>query len=265
VVLSRTTGAKQKHSISSSCLLTVKLFNGWQSYSPPNALEFGMNTRDPFGHHNPSALSILQSGVSAATDSAVTLSRQTLETSKQVIETGKQALEESGILPDGMSFSLPSNIPSFTSPQRRFEDSRWGSSGTVHGPRSTATGNRASGGVGNGLGGYFKDKDLPLYKDKPFTYASSRRRRPLWRRKRLLVGAVLFFGLIYWLELFSGLGRTGLKWDNRHLKAKDWDGRRERVKEIFVESWEAYERYAWGMSNISIFIRILDCIVNHIP
>ncbi|KAI9776346.1 MAG: mannosyl-oligosaccharide alpha-1,2-mannosidase [Geoglossum umbratile] len=213
-----------------------------------------MNTRDPFGlHHKLSVLSILQTRVSVAADSvgadsAAALSRQTLEASKQAIQTGKQAPEGPGVPPDGMSFSLPNNIPSFTNPQRRFEDSRWGSSGAVHGQRSSAVGNRAVGSAGNGLGGYFKDKDLPLYKDKPFTYASSRRKRSLWRRKRVFAGAMLFLGLLYWLGLFSDMvpKRSGWSKTNQRPKAMDWDGRRERVKEAFIESWEAYESYAWG-------------------
>jgi hypothetical protein len=230
-----------------------------------------MNARDPFGlHHKPSVLSILQTGVSVATDSAAALSRQTIETSKQAIQTGKQALEDPGVPPDGMSFSLPNNIPSFTNPQRRFEDSRWGSSGTVHGQRSSAVGSRAAGSAGNGLGGYFKDKDLPLYKDKPFTYASSRRKRSLWRRKRVFAGAMLFFGLLYWLGLFSDMvpKRSGWSKTKQRPKAMDWDERRERVKEAFIESWGAYESYAWGMSDGSMSTSnspTLDRIANRPP
>ncbi|KAH0556675.1 hypothetical protein GP486_005518 [Trichoglossum hirsutum] len=209
-----------------------------------------MNTRDPFGlHRKSSALSILQAGASAAAKSTVSFSRQTLETSKQAFETGRQALEDSGILPDGMSFSLPHNIPNFADPQRNFEDNRWGSSGTVHGHRSGAVGNRAYTNGRNGTGGYPKGNDLPLYKDKPYAYASSRRKRPLWRRKRVLAGIVLLLGLFYWLELLPSISSKRAMWAkgrSRHSKVLDWNQRRERVREAFTLSWDAYERHAWG-------------------
>jgi endoplasmic reticulum Man9GlcNAc2 1,2-alpha-mannosidase len=222
-----------------------------------------MNTRDPFGLHRKSALSVLQAGVSIAANSAVTLSRQTLETSKQAYETGKQALEESGVLPDGMSFSVPNHVPSFTNPQRRHEDSRWGSSGTL-GPRSAATARSGAGAanVGDRIGGYFKENDLPLYKDKPFTYAASRRHRPLWRRKRVFATAgLLFLGVLYWMGFLSPdkkttkvgqrLAKSGAwSWlKTGESKVVDWDARRERVKEAFILSWDAYEQYAWGTFN----------------
>jgi hypothetical protein len=146
-----------------------------------------------------------------------------------------------------MSFSLPQNVPSFTAPQRQLENSIWGSSGTVHG--------RANG-VGQAAGnGHFIDKELPMYKDKPYNYGGSDRRAPVWRRKpTLALGTLAFLGILYLLRAFSGsdsirpIGK-GNSWS--WLKSKDsgdadWDERRDRVRDAFIVSWDAYEKHAWG-------------------
>ncbi|KAI9839602.1 MAG: hypothetical protein M1819_002228 [Sarea resinae] len=216
----------------------------------------GMNNRDPFNLHRTSAVSILRSSATFAARSAATYSQQALESGQEALEASKKVLGESGILDaDGMSFSIPHNVPSFSNPQRRLEDGVWGSSGRVQGQRNADTTN----GLGDKLGGFFDRRELPMYKDKPYSQAASRRGSYWFRRKRVMVGGLLFlFGIVYWLGLFpsssskpghgSGARKSGWNWLKKAEPAAiDWEGRREQVKQAFKLSWDAYERYAWGM------------------
>ena len=150
-----------------------------------------------------------------------------------------------------MSFSVPKNVPSFQHPQRSLEDHAWGAS---PGPKQRAG---ITNGVGDKIKGYFDNRDvLPSYKDKPY-YAASSRPGPLWRRKRSLAGAVLLFvGFLYWLGVFSRRYETPVKparpksswgWPKKEPEVADWNARRERVKEAFTLSWDAYDQHAWGM------------------
>lgn len=94
-----------------------------------------------------------------------------------------------------------------------------------------------------------------MYKDKPYNYGITSSHRRGWRRKRVIVGGILFIlGALYWLELLPHreskilLGTensSGWNW-LKTTKATDWDGRREEVKAAFVKSWDAYDRHAWG-------------------
>jgi len=156
------------------------------------------------------------------------------------------------------SFSVPRNVPSFSNPQRELENRVWGSSGVT----ARSAGQHHNGGLGSvqdRIGGFFdKSKDLPMYKDKPFSYATSRRRKPLWKRRRLLALIGLFIMSILYLLGFIGnedatgatqRAKKGWSWLQGPEKANeniDWLGRRERVVEAFKLSWDAYERYAWG-------------------
>ena len=151
-----------------------------------------------------------------------------------------------------MSFSLPKNVPSFESSQRSYENVYWGSSGKTR--QNGNTGNR----IGSRIGGLFENNDLPMYKDKPYSYGASRRKTSLLRRKRMWFGFIMFlFGCLAYMEVlspFSGLrnkNRGLWKWftkQERDPVSIDWDARRERVKDAFKLSWDGYERYAWGMS-----------------
>ncbi|KAF3940280.1 hypothetical protein ABW19_dt0209858 [Dactylella cylindrospora] len=175
-----------------------------------------------------------------------------------------------------MAFSIPRNVPSFTNPQRQSEDAYWSSSGSVHSKNAN---------VQNRIGGIFKSAapDLPLYKDKPYyssstsTYGYRRRKRDYILRKRVAIGALILVGLIYWFWSSSGVGDIGGVEDNSETNVgigKDdglkkestgwfrggggisssggkgasakWLERRERVKEVFMLSWDAYSNYAWG-------------------
>ncbi|KAI9789768.1 MAG: mannosyl-oligosaccharide alpha-1,2-mannosidase [Peltula sp. TS41687] len=143
-----------------------------------------------------------------------------------------------------MSFNIPGNVPDFDDPQRRWEDNRWGSSGVGGHARHTTRGTTAAG-AGARIGGFFEKKELPMYKDKPYSYAVSNRHHRPRRRKRIIAGAVLvFLALLYWLgylgpvfdRLRIGVGRRRI----------DWNARREHVKEAFISSWDAYDQHAWG-------------------
>ncbi len=97
-----------------------------------------------------------------------------------------------------------------------------------------------------------------MYKDKP--HYRPRRRRSLWRRKRVfgLVGLVLL-GYFWWIGLLSA-GRVstsnsiqsandGWSWlkPGKLGDSRVWDVRRDKVTEAFRISWDGYEKYAWGM------------------
>jgi mannosyl-oligosaccharide alpha-1,2-mannosidase len=201
-----------------------------------------MNVRDPFDLHRSPAFNIIRG---TARQAAAHVSQRVREAGAQAIEAGTQALETGKqAVEDMSSFSIPKNAPSFTDPQREMENRAWGASGMT--ARSTHV--HTNGGVISGMqdkvGTFFeKNRDLPMYKDKPYSYASSRRRQPLWRKKRVLgIGAVFVVFVLYLLGFFDW------NWKPRAETGPqiDWLGRRERVKEAFTLSWDAYDRYAWG-------------------
>jgi hypothetical protein len=147
-----------------------------------------------------------------------------------------------------MSFSRPHHVPSFDDPQRRYEDALWGNSG-----RSRFTGS-ASNGYGIHLPGS-DSKELPMYKDKPYNYPSSRRRG----RKRIYLAIGLVVALA-WLYYSGWIGRSRDETETRDGKGLwstfssdsrkgpvNWTQRREQVKKAMEISWAGYEKYAWGM------------------
>ncbi|KAI9889053.1 MAG: mannosyl-oligosaccharide alpha-1,2-mannosidase [Vezdaea aestivalis] len=145
-----------------------------------------------------------------------------------------------------MAFSMPRNVPSFNAEQRQIENHLWGSSGRTSGGSNI---------LGDRLNGFFTDPKLPMYKDKPY-YQSAIKRKPLYQRKRGLLFGAVAFGLVLWyLGAFEGRaareryekGKQSLSWLRPGEKGRpDWNRRREMVKGSFVQSWEAYERHAWG-------------------
>lgn len=95
-----------------------------------------------------------------------------------------------------------------------------------------------------------------MYKDKPYGYAPSMRLRPWWRRKKVLgiiTAVVVFF--LYLAGFFSGHPKaktsgSALSWlglSQEKSGQVDWDERRRHVVDAFEVSWDAYERYGWGM------------------
>lgn len=129
-----------------------------------------------------------------------------------------------------MSFSIPKNVPSFDNTQREYENVYWRSSG--HTERNSHAGN----GVGGPIGNYFVNKNLPMYKDKPYAYASSTRSIALYKRKRLWAGVLSIVAIVLLLDYFQ----------SSTVPKIDWERRRESVKDAFKLSWDGYERYAWG-------------------
>ncbi|KAI4158087.1 MAG: hypothetical protein LQ342_007761 [Letrouitia transgressa] len=141
-----------------------------------------------------------------------------------------------------MSYALPRNLNA----HRHREDGSWG--------RAAQNGHTGTS-IGAKLDGYFDKRELPMYKDKPYSYAVSRRNKPLYKRWRFTLGIILLlFTLLYWFGFFSsskttvkGQGRSAWKWLNKPGTAQiDWDDRREKVREAFKLSWDGYEKYAWG-------------------
>lgn len=140
--------------------------------------------------------------------------------------------------------------------QRAHEDSYW----------KTQNGHShdGNGGLGSKLNGYgFGDKrELPMYKDKPYNYAGSKRTTPFYLRWRIASGAILtLLALAYFFGVFSSwtvkpksrsVGKSSWNWLGGQEVAVDWDERREKVKEAFILSWDGYEKYAWGMSGASL-------------
>lgn len=162
-----------------------------------------------------------------------------------------------------MAFARPKNVPSFDAPGRIEEDqfvASWrAKTSTSRGGVGAGTGGILGEGYDK-LGGFLNPNrgTLPMYKDKPYGYLASSRTRPFYRRKSCMAWALfLVLAAAYWLGLFSKGGyeripslRTSdwLKSDSKTAtQPADWLERRERVVEAFELSWDAYERYAWGM------------------
>jgi hypothetical protein len=145
--------------------------------------------------------------VTPAVDSAV-------ESAKEV---AKETIEQ-------MSFSIPKNVPSFTASQRDLENQAWSAR-------------------------FNQQKDLPLYKDKPYYSSSATAKRKTMLRRKRVIAIVVFLVIAAWFfGIFSGdvvKLPTAIKTTNTK-GVVDWDERREKVKEVFLESWQAYERDAWG-------------------
>lgn len=153
-----------------------------------------------------------------------------------------------------MAFNVPRNVPSFQNPQRALEDRLWTASGmTARGSRGHQSGLLDE--VHSRVDGFLGTKSqLPMYKDKPYSYAASRRLRPYWRRKRSLLALVLLVltGL-YFYGAFDDHSKhldpsqwSWLRSPEPPSNKADWGKRRERVKEAFELSWDAYAQYGWG-------------------
>lgn len=156
-----------------------------------------------------------------------------------------------------MAFSVPRHVPSFTDPARQAEDRLWAAATRQRaGPSSGVLG-----GVQDKVGGFLNPdrRSLPMYKDKPYGYGpgGAGRPRPLLRKKRVLgFLTLLVLGFLWFAGFFdehherarAKLGDWGwLSSDTKARSKADWMKRRERVVEAMELSWDAYERYAWGM------------------
>ncbi len=126
---------------------------------------------------------------------------------------------------------------------------------SFHRQNGSATSN---GGISSKLDTFFDKRELPMYKDKPYSYAASRKNAPLYRQWRVVAGAVLtLLALLYWLGIGGSTpperpgGESKSKgsswsWTGSARASVDWHSRREAVKEAFILSWDGYEQYAWG-------------------
>jgi endoplasmic reticulum Man9GlcNAc2 1,2-alpha-mannosidase len=155
-----------------------------------------------------------------------------------------------------MSFQVPSNIPSFSSAQRPYEDGHWRpSKGSGH-----ANGH-AKGNISSKIDEYWREgQQLPMYKDKPH-YPPRRRRGILHQKKRTYGLAILAIITCLWWMGYLGHSQTArenttqkgggawswLRGSPTDGSMVDWKERREKVKEVFTVSWDGYEKYAWGM------------------
>ncbi|KAF8477566.1 glycoside hydrolase [Kalaharituber pfeilii] len=219
--------------------------------------------RDPFAIRSKPPLAILiQKAASASSEAASRI--PTFETIAENTQAKIESLAESGArLAESMAFTIPKNVPSFDSPNRERENQIWSAvTGKAHSPTSVHS--RGGGSIGLGSitgssgGGFFKDKELPMYKDKPYYYTGSYRRRRIWKQRRFWGFMLLVIGVLYWLGMFSrddqegGIKKLqylkGGKWFSKtgEEEAVNWDQRREKVKEAFIVSWEGYEKHAWG-------------------
>ena len=114
-----------------------------------------------------------------------------------------------------------------------------------------------------------------MYKDKPYSYAASRKNTPLYRQWRVVAGGILsLLALLYWLriggstriETPEGLRKgksTSWSWTGSAGAAVDWESRREAVKEAFILSWDGYEQYAWGMFGVGEDCCAFSLLVHH--
>ena len=140
-----------------------------------------------------------------------------------------------------MSFAVPRNVPRFDNAQRAREDEAWSRPSN-------------SNGLGSVFGNFGDQKELPLYKDKPY-YAQGRR-RPLWRRKGTLIGVLIGLVLLWAFLILpwssqrpSGRRQGPSLWSWFSSKTNDaalWQSRRDSVRKAFEQSWGSYRENAWG-------------------
>ena len=70
---------------------------------------------------------------------------------------------------------------------------------------------------------------------------------------------------LYLLGAFSESGSKGVAgkantwaWlNNKESKNVDWNERRDRVRDAFVISWDAYEKHAWGKNVLTQLVLTL--------
>src|SRR5690606_2501797 len=144
-----------------------------------------------------------------------------------------------------MSFQPPKIIPSFTDSRRKRDDAVWSAAGMQSAPFSPS--NTAS--LGNRFASaIYPNRDLPLYKDKPYYSAGTTGRtgRRRIRRKRNLIG-LLVVGIVVWWYCFAGgeeqvvVKSYAESWKERlrggrsgRKEVIDWNQRAEEVKQVFL-------------------------------
>lgn len=118
----------------------------------------------------------------------------------------------------------------------------------------------------NRVGGFFNDRTLPMYKDKPYFQPRRTAQRKRWRPFFVLALCILSFLWIYrssWPSWQSSTpkeptdrGEELWKWAQRlqekgHSEERiDWNDCREKVRDAFIVSFEGYEKEAWGTMSL---------------
>ncbi|KAK9369107.1 glycoside hydrolase [Lipomyces kononenkoae] len=133
-----------------------------------------------------------------------------------------------------MSFSVQQKAPDFSSTARSVEEYVWSKASGVSGAGSGR--NRPT------------SSDLPLYKDKPLNRSLSRRNkwtRSMWISIGIVLGIAMY---MFYRILFPANNERKLSWifGRKGGKAKIWKDRQFQVREAFLESWNGYEKYAFG-------------------
>jgi hypothetical protein len=142
-----------------------------------------------------------------------------------------------------MSFTTPRNVPNFASTTRRHEDVYWSSSG-----RSRHTSSSFNAGLSISPFPFRgRDRELPMYKDKPYS-----RRRRSWR---FWLGLVLVL-LICWLYVVPRLRGGHVEKSTKSASHATWTQRRQDVVVAMQKSWGGYEKYAWGMCSTSVSVNL---------
>ena len=131
-----------------------------------------------------------------------------------------------------MSFSLPQRVPDLNNPNRRsYENWTAVSQNSNNPPRPPPS-------------------SVFTYKDKPYYGGVHPARRKQWYTSKWvfgLVGAFLFFYLMH--RIVPG---TQHDFEEEIMKrpptgmSTEWENQRERVKDVFVYSWNGYVKHAWG-------------------
>ncbi|KAK9318597.1 glycoside hydrolase [Lipomyces starkeyi] len=134
-----------------------------------------------------------------------------------------------------MSFSVQQNAPDFSSAARSVEEYVW----TARGAGFSGTG-----------GGRHRadDSDLPLYKDKPLHQSLSQRNkraRSIWITTGIVFGVVVYM-LYRILSSANNAGKSFWFFGSTGRRGKIWKDQQNQVKEAFLESWNGYEKYAFG-------------------
>lgn len=128
---------------------------------------------------------------------------------------------------------MPSKVPDFKSAVRGAENQLWQAA--------------------RGGGSSANDRELPLYKDKPYGIDFKHAERS---RKRKKYGFIAFLSLIFLYFLYC-FGQANSESPNAKksglfsgwFQSKDtvsWADRQTAVKDAFLRSWKGYEKYAWG-------------------
>jgi mannosyl-oligosaccharide alpha-1,2-mannosidase len=128
------------------------------------------------------------------------------------------------------------------------------------------------------FGGKPSNRDLPVYKDKPYfkprrTGSDKTKARVIYVMIALFVTTMLYvfwggWGSVADIGPSGNVGEELWKWvqtldeeETSTSKYVDWAERRERVRDAFIVSWDSYETYGWGKPEIlNILVSVLRSI-----